>query len=335
MKLTVYAHFYNDETNQIQYRWRTLLQFGNSWDIIGTVYMKNPGSSAPIDCITDKENLCYLNGIDDTNNWFLFSVDPTMRLIASMMQEYMDYNHRSLEGIVQIFNLFNVRDADLEKAKHRLTKSICEKTFTIEEDIKHLVAPIYIGWGGLWREKTHEENARKIFSAVLEKMNPTYLNQSIEANCFYHPQYIMGIGKNKPQSIYIRQCFYQNTTTPQNIPFKNLPALDSYKIAKLFSEKTKLERYQNERYLLSNDIQVTVAHQGYVAIRHMNFNGKFKYSTGQYPKVTEIRSILAKYGYNLNSEVWLGTKNFSDYYENEKDIVDSIIFELKNISSEI
>ncbi|MBP5584261.1 MAG: hypothetical protein J6X43_09985, partial [Bacteroidales bacterium] len=107
------------------------------------------------------------------------------------------------------------------------------------------------------------------------------------------------------------------------------------KIAKLFAEKTNLEQYQNERYLLSNDIQVTIAHQGYVAIRHVNFNGKFKYPTGQYPKTTEIRSILAKYWYNLDSKVWLGTKNFSDYYETEKDIVEGIIFELKNISSEI
>lgn len=330
--MKVYAHFLED--NDIQYRWRTLLQFGNSWNIIGTIYMKNPGSSNRNSKteLTDNDVLSHLNEIDNSDQWYLFTVDNTMKRIVSMMQEYMDFNNRKLEGIVQIFNLFNVRDKDLGKALNKLSQSVCKKTFTVDDDIKHIVAPIYIGWGSLWKEKKHIENARRIFSATLK--HTSYLYPSIEQNRFYHPLWMMGIAKNNPQSIYIRQCFYQNTTTPQNIPFKIRPTLDSNKNAKLFSEKTKLEKYQNERYLLSNDIQVTVAHQGYVAIRHISFNGKNKYTTTQYPHTQEIRSILSKYGFDLNSDVWLGTKAFPEYYENEN-IVESIISELKNIQTEI
>ena len=44
--MKVYALWHKE--NGYEYRWRTLLQFGTSWDIIGSVYMKNPGSASPI-----------------------------------------------------------------------------------------------------------------------------------------------------------------------------------------------------------------------------------------------------------------------------------------------
>ena len=44
--MKVSTHYYKVD-NQHGLRWRTPLQFGKSWDIIGSVVMKNPGSSAP------------------------------------------------------------------------------------------------------------------------------------------------------------------------------------------------------------------------------------------------------------------------------------------------
>lgn len=46
--MKVYTHFIKIDEND-GYRWRTLLQFGNSWDCIGSVVMKNPGSSKMVD----------------------------------------------------------------------------------------------------------------------------------------------------------------------------------------------------------------------------------------------------------------------------------------------
>ncbi|GIJ93186.1 hypothetical protein CAPN002_04040 [Capnocytophaga stomatis] len=44
--MKVYAHFFEEKgEKEVQYRWRTLLQFGDSWEIIGSVVMKNPGSA--------------------------------------------------------------------------------------------------------------------------------------------------------------------------------------------------------------------------------------------------------------------------------------------------
>ena len=43
--MRVYTHYFKDENTGIECRWRTLLQIGESWDCMGSVYMKNPGSS--------------------------------------------------------------------------------------------------------------------------------------------------------------------------------------------------------------------------------------------------------------------------------------------------
>lgn len=40
--MKVYTHYYKIDDNE-GLRWPTLLQFGKSWDIIGSVVMKNPG----------------------------------------------------------------------------------------------------------------------------------------------------------------------------------------------------------------------------------------------------------------------------------------------------
>ena len=48
--MKVYTHFIKIDEND-GYRWRTLLQFGNSWDCIGSVVMKNPGSSKMVDSV--------------------------------------------------------------------------------------------------------------------------------------------------------------------------------------------------------------------------------------------------------------------------------------------
>ena len=45
--MKVFAHYYDSDETGNNYRWRTLLHFGTSWDIIGSVVMKNPGSAEP------------------------------------------------------------------------------------------------------------------------------------------------------------------------------------------------------------------------------------------------------------------------------------------------
>ena len=84
--MKVYTHFFKiNETEG--FRWRTLLQFGNSWNCIGTIVMKNPGSSTfiTLDPISDSLIIEGLSRYRYGNlEWFEFSVDPTMRFVADL-----------------------------------------------------------------------------------------------------------------------------------------------------------------------------------------------------------------------------------------------------------
>lgn len=207
--MKVYAHY--EKIDGIEYRWRTLLQLGNSWEVCGTVIMKNPGSSHPVNWKDDKpipinniETLKNLSRFDDFNSlaskeWFDFSVDPTMRHVGHLIEDYLCYNKRIKEGIIQIFNLFNVIDKSLGEAIQKFDPQVVN---TVEDDInsikKYSKYPIYIGWGTLWRNKQFREHAERIYNVTKEITH--YLDtKDIANNKYYHPQYLLGVGKNQLQ----------------------------------------------------------------------------------------------------------------------------------------
>lgn len=224
--MKVYAHYI--KINGIEYRWRTLLQLGNSWEVCGTVVMKNPGSSHPQKWKDDKpipidniEILRNLNRFDDFNSmdskeWFDFSVDPTMGHVGHLIEEYLGYNKQIKEGIIQIFNLFNVIDQSLGGAIKKYDPLVVN---TIEDDINNIKQysklPIYLGWGDLWRNKLFNNNARRFFDIVKTEMH--YLDPSdIGKNYFYHPQYLLGVGKNRSQCINHYIGFLKNKRAHRN-----------------------------------------------------------------------------------------------------------------------
>lgn len=218
--MKVYAHYHEeDKSNGNAYRWRTLLQFGDSWSVIGSVVMKNPGSATPIDKdnpISDNNILSHLHEFDKENEWYLFRPDNTMQNIERLFRCYQIENGGSnaLNGIIQIFNLINVRDPNLNNALKKNANAKYDYANTVDEDIELLVAPVYLGWGSLGFEETFRQNAQKIFDATKNTLNGKYLHPNFLDNKFYHPQYLMGRGKNKPNSQFLLNSFCQNTEHP-------------------------------------------------------------------------------------------------------------------------
>ena len=97
--MKVFTH-YTKITEQEEFLWRTLLQFGESWDIIGSVVMKNPGSAAVSRAVTDPETLQALQGFDENTSketWFEFTPDQTMYCIRDLFREY--YSARAQPGM--------------------------------------------------------------------------------------------------------------------------------------------------------------------------------------------------------------------------------------------
>ena len=198
-EIKVYTHFLCK--NEIEYRWRTIIQIGDSWDIRGTIFMKNPGSSKNKRSIEDSGLVEKLRSFDDRRTslsyeWYEFSIDRTMSCVINLFKAYYEAHGKQLNGVIQIFNLFNIRDANLGKAIDKCKDDGLDKlVFTTDDDIKNIVLPVYIGWGNLWRNPVHKENAQRIFSEVIKKTS--YLCNGIEENKFYHPQYLMNYGKNR------------------------------------------------------------------------------------------------------------------------------------------
>ena len=199
--MRVFAHYYSDEVTGIEYRWRTLLQLGDSWDVCGTVVMKNPGSSKPTCPIGDSELLSNLRRFDSANNytgygWYHFSVDNTMGLVRKLIEAYLVAHNKPAEGVIQIFNLFNIRDVDLSKGLEKMQVSQGESILmTTDDDINNLVPPIYLGWGNLKNNKLFKGYAEKFFEKV--KQDTSYLDKDYNKNPFYHPQYLLVYGNKR------------------------------------------------------------------------------------------------------------------------------------------
>ena len=211
--MKVFAHYYSDEATGIEYRWRTLLQLGDSWDVCGTVVMKNPGSSRPTCPIdeSDSELLSQLRRFDNAKSytghaWYHFSVDHTMGLVHHLIETYLVAHNRPVVGIIQIFNLFNIRDVDLNRGLEKMNTSQGESILmTTDDDINNLVAPIYLGWGNLKNNKLFKSNAEKFFEKA--KQNTSYLDQDYSKNPFYHPQYLLVYGNKREKCKEVYSSF--------------------------------------------------------------------------------------------------------------------------------
>ncbi len=355
--MKVFTHYTSLNAKADGVRWRTLLQFGNSWEIKGSIVMKNPGASnfksldhSPI---TSSEILEELKTFDDDEvkaEWYEFNPDPTMNCIGTLFSEYYAAKGQKLDGIIQIFNLFYLREADLGKAMNKA--QTLGLTDMADYDIEHLKAPVYLGFADLAWHKVYGQVAQKFFSATLN-LGMAYLNNDFDKNPYTHPLYLMMYGKNKAKCIQTRHQFYQNTTTPilsqEILDMIKRPAKKLNKefirdqvtgeLDKNFRLAPKEEK--NHRYLFDS-LELTISSQenGFVGFRHPR-NGKcyFNYISEIAPNEDQYRNTLSIFGFDTEKsekqKSWLARKLFEDYGSEEQSIADSIISELKEIYNKL
>lgn len=101
---------------------------------------------------------------------------------------------------------------------------------------------------------------------------------------------------------------------------------------------SNLEAYdeKNHRYKLNGKYGITIAdkEKGYIGIRHIKYDTK-GYSNTQDKEVFAIRDMLKGKGYNTSEKTWIGTKRFSQYGNNDKEIIEGICKEIEEIKKEI
>jgi hypothetical protein len=194
--MRVYAEYF--EEKGLKYRRSTLLQLGNSWDLIGSAVLANPGSAKPIREVTEEEQeqlrLFYTQNREESfnpNNWFIFSDDATMQRVEKIFNGwYIDpENTLKLNGVIQLFNTFNIKNQDLEEAIDSVSlKSELLFSKGIEKYFND--KPTYFGFSNdVLNDDRLYPIAKEIFENSSETVKSIY-NNDFDKNSFYHPTFV-------------------------------------------------------------------------------------------------------------------------------------------------
>lgn len=122
--------------------------------------MKNPGAAnfkrPDHAAINSPEELKQLSVFDDGElraDWYEFSSDPTMECIGRLFSEYYAAKGELLEGVIQLFNLFYLREANLITALNKVSQ--LNLANMVDYDVQHLTFPVYLGFADLAWHKTY------------------------------------------------------------------------------------------------------------------------------------------------------------------------------------
>lgn len=207
--MKVYARYFSEDG--FNFRLNTILQFGDSWGVIGAAVLINPGSAKPIaDVTTDElEHLSTLTS--QTDAWQRFSADPTMMQLSKIFSGWYIGQERPLNGVIRLFNLFNLRDKNLGQALELQKTSDSPLLFSTAADIKTLkgISHIYLGWGNAGKGALRNY-AQKIFEAVKPQID-TYTYPCFDDNPFYHPGYVNRSYRTNKTTLRILTQFLNNT----------------------------------------------------------------------------------------------------------------------------
>ncbi|MDI9882737.1 hypothetical protein [Flectobacillus longus] len=201
--MKVFAEFFIEDGKE--YRRTTLLQFGESIDLIGSAVLMNPGSAkafgdpdeAFLSSFFSKTHNCEI----DLSKWKAFSSDATMGRVEKIFNGWYIQNSSpiKLNGVIQLFNCFYYKDQEYSRA----LKNFDSNTNYRFNEYQYLKdKPVYLGWGGAGKNEL-KQIAFEIFSKIDKSINPIY-DSDFNKNRFYHPSYInRAYKREKTQNLLI------------------------------------------------------------------------------------------------------------------------------------
>ena len=141
------------------------------------------------------------------------------------------------------------------------------------------------------------------------------------------------INKECIYASYIKEdiiCFEESRMANQP---KRKAKMDSTRIIELIitSPYFQLTQIEKENYSLSKNlmIRITKTGNGYLAIRHKNYD--VQYPNSKYDFTERYRNILMEKGWNCDTPVWLSKKLIKDYGCKDDEIVTKIVSEINDI----
>jgi len=194
--------------DNVEYRRKTLLKFGETEKLIGSAILINPGSSVPIGEANTEFVRRFYNALEvDTDlnlqNWKAFKVDSTMRQLERIFNGWYVQDARPLDGVIQLFNCYYYRNQNLNEAIENFMES-SKYVFNEYDYLK--TKPVYFGWGNQGKFGAFENIARSIFAKCDFACSSVYDQKFLE-NCFYHPGYVNRSYKTNKKTIALLKAF--------------------------------------------------------------------------------------------------------------------------------
>ena len=220
--MKVYAQYF--ELEGISYRLNTILQFGDSWELLGNVVLANPGSAEPIKEIDDSQieqlqNFYrnFENRNFDTTNWYEFSDDATMQRIEKIFNGwYINPDEIiKLNGVIQLFNTFNVKNQNLTESIEKLPPDN-DILFSLGIEKYFNDKPTYFGFSN---DVLYDDRLRPIAENIFNNSSSivkTVYNKEFDKNSFYHPTFI-----NRSYKRDFFQKYIENVLKPFKEVIKN------------------------------------------------------------------------------------------------------------------
>lgn len=382
--MDVYARYFTEDG--FKFRKNTILKFGDShnWELIGNIVLINPGSAKPmIEEGKEKEieenalkEISRLQNLDksEQDNWYQFKPDPTMQRIEMIFNgAYLQNNEmltekKELNGVIQLFNLFNLRDQNLHEALAALKSSKSNHLFSTERDISLIQGkPTYLGWGNAGKDNSSNpelrQKAEQIFNAIVE--NNDYLHPTFSDNPFYHPTFINRSIKRYHRSQQLLHNFYFNRIEylKQPILSESKPIISNVKLElvdKVIQDiKANESNFKSDNGFLNielndsklirlsfkgneNDIlslTITSKDKGFIGIR-ASTQAKGKDFNADLKCHTHYIELLEQFNFSENTS-WLGRKAIKDLklpegsIETPEKLIDCILTEVNKFREKL
>lgn len=194
--MKVYAQYF--ELDGISYRLNTILQFGDSWELLGNVVLANPGSAEPIkeiDATKINQLQSFYKNFENRNfdgkNWYEFNDDATMQRIEKVFNGWYVNSSDTIElnGVIQLFNTFNVKNQNLTESIEKLPLDN-DILFSLGIEKYFNDKPTYFGFSN---DVLYDDRLRLIAENIFNNSSSivkTVYNKEFDKNSFYHPTFI-------------------------------------------------------------------------------------------------------------------------------------------------
>jgi len=194
--MKIYAEFIEDDG--LLFRTKTLLQFGDSWDLIGSIVMKNPGSAkpgVPLNEESKKQISNFLGEKIDFTNWTETSNDPTMKRIAPIFNGNYVQKNIPLNGVIQIFNLYNICEPKMKFVYEKAENANINLLYIDAEQVinQFREKPVYLGFFHFYtysktkHSKYLKNTAQTIYDYVKQSIFNYFEKDDMIDNPYYHP----------------------------------------------------------------------------------------------------------------------------------------------------